>query len=88
MSRLRWVNGYLATDEPSPEQAAWEAATGAADVLARVEARLVAAGALTELRQFQGLSAQEVDVLVYRELHAGVTVPSGCPQTTRASVAA
>lgn len=48
---------------------AWKAAVCAASVLTAVERRLVDAGALTELRQLHGLSAQEQDVLVYREVH-------------------
>lgn len=88
-----------------PCEKAWKAAVDASHVLTRVEARLVAAGALTELRQLQGLSAQEQDVLVYREIHEPLEVmentapvhtasadspplPSGCPQTTRETVAA
>ena len=57
----------------SPCEQAWRTAVDASHVLTRVEARLVAAGALTELRQLQGLSAQEQDVLVYRETHEPVT---------------
>lgn len=53
----------------NPCEKAWRAAVDASHVLTRVEARLVAAGALTELRQLHGLSAQEQDVLVHREVH-------------------
>lgn len=48
---------------------AWEAAVRPAAVLRAVERRLVAAGAVTELRQLHGLSAQEEAVLVWLELH-------------------
>lgn len=39
-------------------------------VLSAVERRLWDSGAVVELRQFHGLSAQEMDVLIYREVHA------------------
>lgn len=54
----------------SPSELAWVAAVRPAVVLAAVEARLVAAGGVVELRQLQGMSRQETDVLVYREIHA------------------
>lgn len=53
----------------TPAEAAWNAAVRPEMALAVVEARLVAQGAVVELRQLQGLSAQEFDVLVYREVH-------------------
>ena len=90
------------------DQDAWKAAVRPAAVLARIEARLVAAGAITELRQLHGMSAQEQDVLVWLELHEPLVsedvqrtrptaaevhtrnrdCPSGCPQTTRRTMAA
>lgn len=95
---LRWKDGFLVLEsEPAPTVKAWRAAVHASHVLERVEARLVAAGALTELRQLQGLSASEQDVLIHREIHEPVTtpvpegsqgLPPGCPQTTHATVAA
>lgn len=56
----------------NPAEEAWKRAVDASHVLTRVEARLVAAGALIELRQLQGLSAQEQQVLVWLELHEPV----------------
>lgn len=53
----------------SPAEQAWQIAVGPAAVLRDVERRLIAAGAVTELRQLQGLSAQEADRLVWLELH-------------------
>lgn len=52
---------------------AWQAAVRPAAVLRDVERRLVAAGAVTELRQLHGLSAQEEAVLVWLELHEPLT---------------
>lgn len=43
------------------------AAARAKEVLERVEERLVEGGAVTELRQFEGLSADEVDTLLWLE---------------------
>lgn len=63
----------------------WKAAVRVTTVLERVEQRLVDAGAVTELRQFYGLSAQEMDVLVQQELGG---CASGCPQGSGAEVAA
>lgn len=76
-----------------PAQEAWKAAVNASLVLAQVEARLIAAGALIELRQLQGLSAKEQDVLVFREVHSPVHIeeplsPPGCPHATDGTVAA
>lgn len=103
MSALQWKDGYLVLDEPTAEERAWRRASGAARVLADVEARLVAAGAVTELRQLRGLSAAEQDVLVRLERDAhdhedpghvpsvstgSQGLPSGCPQTTWTTVAA
>lgn len=53
----------------SPDEAAWRAAVRHAAILEAVEARLILAGAVTEVRQFYGLSASEVDVLLWQELH-------------------
>lgn len=64
----RWKNGYLVLEPaPSPTESAWLRTTGATDALRAIEARLVARGAITELRQFHGLSAQEQDVLLRLE---------------------
>lgn len=60
----------------TPSEKAWRAATGAQGVLSRVERRLVAAGAITELRQLSGLSASEVDVLLWAERED--ECPQGC----------
>lgn len=46
---------------------AWIVATDAVALLGAIEARLVAAGAVTELRQFRGLSAQEVALMLEQE---------------------
>lgn len=51
------------------DQVAWKAAVRHAAILEAVEARLILAGAVTEVRQFYGLSASEVDVLLWQELH-------------------
>lgn len=53
----------------SPADIAWRAATRREAVIAAVEGRLAAAGAVSELRCMQGLSAQEMDVLIHREVH-------------------
>lgn len=52
----------------SPEQIAWSRWVNAGDVLARVEERLVNGGAVVELEQFRRLSAQEMGVLLRREV--------------------
>lgn len=52
------------------EEHCWRNATQV--ILTAVEERLIAAGALVELRQFHRLSAQETDVLIWQEIH-------GCP---------
>lgn len=93
MTALRWKDGYLIVERETAEEQTWRRASGAARVLAAVEARLVTAGAVTELRQLRGLSAQEQDVLVYRELHEPActnsqSLPPGCSQTTQGTVAA
>ena len=49
------------------EERCWRNRTAA--ILHAVEERLIAAGALTELRQFHRLSAQEMDVLIWQEIH-------------------
>lgn len=54
------------------------AAANAGHVLAKVEARIVNAGAVIELHQFQNLSAAEVDVLLWLERNDPVD-----PQATR-----
>ena len=77
----------------NPAEQAWKAAVRPAAVLKDVERRLVAAGAITELRQLQGLSAQEQDVLVWLEIHEPTTsFPQRCassdPQAGRDGVAA
>lgn len=74
----------------NPVDEAWRHAVNAASVLTAVEARLVNAGALSELRHLHGFSAQEQDVLVHREVHdpCSQALPSGCPQTPHAEVAA
>lgn len=56
--------------------ACWHAAIDPSAVLSRVEHNLVAKGALVELRQFYGLSAKEMDVLLWREVHE--PLPTGC----------
>ena len=63
---------------------AWSAAIDAEALLAAVEARLVAAGAVVELRQLRGFSAQETALLVERERQW----PSGCPHAVDGTVAA
>lgn len=45
----------------------WLVMARAKEVLEAVEDRLVDGGAVTELRQFQGLSADEVDTLLWLE---------------------
>jgi hypothetical protein len=49
--------------------AAWNVTVGRERLVAALEARLTAQGALIELRQLQGLSASEMDLLVHREIH-------------------
>lgn len=71
----------------NPAEQAWKAAVRPAAVLKDVERRLVAAGAITELRQLQGLSAQEQDVLVWLEIHEPRCASSD-PQATDGTVAA
>lgn len=71
----------------TPTEKAWSAAVRPGVVLANVERRLVSAGALTELRQLQGLSASEVDVLLWLELHEPICA-SGSPQGSSETVAA
>lgn len=53
----------------SPFEACWKTATQPGAILVAVERRLVDAGALIELRQLHGLSASEVDVLLWLETH-------------------
>lgn len=54
----------------NPEEKCWRAAIRPASLVATIEARLTAQGAVTELRQLQGLSAQEYDRLLEREISA------------------
>lgn len=68
----------------NPAQECWKAARRPGDILVAVERRLVDAGALVELRQLHGLSAQEIDVLLWLETHE----PLGCPQAADGTVAA
>lgn len=90
----RWKDGYLVTDDDrTANEKAWDTAVRSSQVLEDVEARLVAAGAVTELRQLQGLSAQEQDVLVWLELHSDSHSDShscapSTPHAPRAEVAA
>jgi hypothetical protein len=49
---------------------AWQVTIGRQKLVCAIEARLTAQGRMIELRQLQGLSASEMDALVYRELHA------------------
>lgn len=56
----------------NPVDEAWTVATHRASVVTAVEARLTRAGALLELRKMQGLSAQEMDVLIHQEIHEPV----------------
>lgn len=63
----------------------WAAATSADRVLEAVETRLIDGGAVIELRQFYGLSAQECDVLLRLEREGAL---SGCPQASGDEVAA
>ena len=49
---------------------AWQVTIGRQKLVCAIEARLSAQGRMIELRQLQGLSASEMDALVYRELHA------------------
>lgn len=65
-SKNEGTTGYYNNDLSAVDDA-WIAATGAVWLLADLERRLVAAGAVIELRQFRGLSAQEVAILVERE---------------------
>lgn len=48
---------------------AWQHAVRATSIIEEVAHRLAAAGAITELRQLEGMSASELDLLVYREIH-------------------
>jgi hypothetical protein len=48
---------------------AWARAIRPRVILAEIEARLTAEGAVIELRQLQGLSAQELDLLLALEVH-------------------
>lgn len=90
----------------------WMTAVDAAVAIHRIEERLVAAGAVIELRQLHGLSDDEIAVLVRLEMGWGPQpvevwispavspsfscespstsqgLPSGCPQTTRGTMAA
>ena len=52
------------------EVVAWHRASHHAQVLAGLRERLAASGAITELRILEGMSAQELDVLVTREVSA------------------
>ena len=63
--------------------AAWYSAINAEALLEAVETRLVDAGAVIELRQFRGMSAQEIAILVERERST-----PGHPQTGYGIVAA
>lgn len=49
--------------------AAWNVTVGRQRLVAALEARLTAQGRMVELRQLQGLSASELDLLVHREIH-------------------
>lgn len=53
----------------TPAEQCWKAVTQPGAILVAVERRLVDAGALIELRQLHGLSASEVDVLLWLETH-------------------
>lgn len=57
-------------DLEGSQERAWRTAVAHTRVLARVQRRLIEAGAVIELRQLQGMSAAEVDVLVSREIAA------------------
>lgn len=70
----------------TPFEACWKTATQPGAILVAVERRLVDAGALIELRQLHGLSAQEIDVLLWLETHE--PLPSGCPHASDDGVAA
>lgn len=48
---------------------AYTVALGARRTLARVEARLIAQGAVVELHHLARLSAAETDLLIRREIH-------------------
>lgn len=61
--RTKWVD-LAAVDE------AFTNALDVSRVVAAVEARLIAAGGVTELRQLHGMSAAETDLLVRREIDA------------------
>lgn len=61
----------------------WSGALDVGAILRAVEARLGGWDAVVERRQLAGFSAQEVAILVERERST-----SGCPQDTRAVVAA
>ena len=51
----------------SAEVDAWRRTQRHREVIATVRARLAIHGGITELRQLEGMSAQELDVLVERE---------------------
>lgn len=74
----------------NPQETCWKAVVQPGAVLTAVERRLMDAGALVELRQLHGLSAQEADVLIHREIHAPTNggSPSGCPHDVDGTVAA
>lgn len=74
-------------DRTGTQERAWRHAVAHTRILARVEARLIEAGAVTELRQLQGMSATETDLLVRRELEAPRRA-SGRPQDPEGMVAA
>lgn len=95
--RARWNHGYLVLEPEPVDEQAWRRTTGATDALRAIEARLVRAGAIIELRQFHGLSAQEVDVLLRLERErsrstrgpqGSPALASGCPHAARDEVAA
>lgn len=58
--RTKWVD-FATVDE------AFTIAADAVRIVEAVEARLLAAGGVIELRQLHGMSASETDVLVRRE---------------------
>lgn len=76
--RTAWVD-LLTVD------AAWNVTVGRQRLVAALEARLTAQGRMVELRQLQGLSASELDLLVHREIHRPC---ARGPQTNDATVAA
>lgn len=65
-NELTWLKSRVVSDLNEAD-ACWQSATRAERLLAAIEARLIAAGAVIELRQFYGLSAQEVDVMLRLE---------------------